>query len=288
VLLAQQNPINWTTWSINPGGADDAMVSNAHAYSGTNSVVIISNDDLVKTFGSLTTGKWIISFQVYIPTGKAGYFNTLSGFTPNPFEWAMECYFDQGGGGRIFGGSSTAVPFTYPIDSWFLVEVIVDLNMDMAQFYLGGVMLHSWQWTLGASGGGSQLRLDANDMFGATANDEMYVDDYHIRPYVVTGIGDQLVEVPTEFALSQNYPNPFNPTTTIKYALKENAQVTLKIYNMLGQEVRTLINARQEAGYKQVVWDGLNNFGSPVASGVYIYQIHAGSFVKAHKMILMK
>jgi flagellar hook assembly protein FlgD len=64
--------------------------------------------------------------------------------------------------------------------------------------------------------------------------------------------------------------------------------VTLKIYNMLGQEVRTLINARQEAGYKQVVWDGMNNFGAPVASGVYIYQIQAGSFVQAHKMILMK
>ena len=288
IKLAQQNPVNWTTWSNAPGGPEDAFVSNAHAYSGANSVVISFNNDLVKTLGSLNTGKWHISFQVYIPTGKAGYFNTLSGFTPNPYEWGMECYFDQPGTGRLFGGSSTAVPFNYPHDAWFLVELIVDLNLDIAQFYVNGLMIHSWQWTLGASGGGSVLRLDANDFFGATSNDEMYIDDYHIRPYVMTGVSQPVVEIPTEFALSQNYPNPFNPTTTIKYALKENVQVTLKVYNMLGQEVRTLVNGWQEAGYKQVVWDGLNNNGSPVASGIYIYQIQAGSFMQARKMILMK
>ena len=64
--------------------------------------------------------------------------------------------------------------------------------------------------------------------------------------------------------------------------------MTLKIYNILGQEVRTLVNTRQEAGYKSIVWDGLNNYGARVASGVYIYRIEAGDFVKAKKMILMK
>jgi hypothetical protein len=116
--------------------------------------------------------------------------------------------------------------------------------------------------------------------------------DFHMRAVigdtVATGIVNGLDQIPKEFALHQNYPNPFNPTTTIKYNLKENVDVKLTIYNVLGQEVRTLINRQQEAGYKTVVWDGLNNYGSRAASGVYIYRIEAGDFVQARKMILMK
>ena len=104
----------------------------------------------------------------------------------------------------------------------------------------------------------------------------------------ITGIGDGGVQVPKEFALYQNYPNPFNPTTTIRYDVKQSTEVKLVIYNMLGQEVRTLVNNRQDAGYKTVVWDGLNNRGSRVASGIYIYRLQAGDFVQARKMILMK
>jgi len=290
VQLALQNPTSWTTWSGLPGSGEDAFVSDAHAYSGSNSVVVAQNNDLVKTFGELTSGEYKISFQVYIPTGKAGYFNTLAGFTPNPFNWGMEAYFDAGGGGRLFGGSATAVNFSYATDTWQEVEVIVDLDNDMAQFRFDGNIIHTWQWTLGASGGTSPLQLDANDFFGSTADDEMYFDDYFVRAdtTVITGIGDGGVQVPKEFALYQNYPNPFNPTTTIKYDVKQSTEVKLVIYNMLGQEVRTLVNNRQDAGYKTVVWDGLNNRGSRVASGIYIYRLQAGDFVQARKMILMK
>ena len=290
VQLALQNPTSWTTWSGLPGSGEDAYVSDAHSYSGSNSVVVAQNNDLVKTFGGLTSGEYKISFQVYIPTGKAGYFNTLAGFAPNPNNWGMEAYFDAGGGGRLFGGSATAVNFSYANDTWQLVEVIVDLDNDMAQFRFDGTIIHTWQWTLGASGGTSPLQLDANDFFGATANDEMYFDDYYVRAdtTVITGIGDGGVQVPKEFALYQNYPNPFNPTTTIRYDVKQATEVKLVIYNMLGQEVRTLVNNRQDAGYKTVVWDGLNNRGSRVASGIYIYRLQAGDFVQARKMILMK
>ncbi len=103
----------------------------------------------------------------------------------------------------------------------------------------------------------------------------------------VVGIKD-VTEIPKSFSLYQNYPNPFNPTTTIKYDLKENAKVTLKIYNSLGQEVRTLVNATQNAGTYSLNWDGKNNAGVQVSSGVYIYRIQAGNFVKSHKMMLLK
>jgi hypothetical protein len=99
-------------------------------------------------------------------------------------------------------------------------------------------------------------------------------------------------ELPKEFALHQNYPNPFNPTTSITYELPKSASVTLKIYNLLGAEVRTLVTETQGAGYYQVVWDGRNNAGSSVASGIYTYRLTANSdtksFVQTHKMILMK
>ena len=95
-------------------------------------------------------------------------------------------------------------------------------------------------------------------------------------------------ELPNKYALDQNYPNPFNPSTIIQYALPKSSHVTLKIYNMLGQEVKTLLNVNQNAGAKQVQWNGDNNYGSKVASGIYIYMIKADNFYQAKKMILMK
>lgn len=177
--LACQNPTVWTTWSNLPCDAtEDAYISSNHAYSGSNSVVIVQNNDLVKPLGNPTSGKWYMSFNFYIPTGKAGYFNMLSGFTPDPYEWGLECYLDAGGVGRFFGGSATAITFNWTENTWHFVQVVVDLDLDQAQFFYEGNMVHSWQWTLGANGGGSALKIAGTDHFGATANDEMYMDDY--------------------------------------------------------------------------------------------------------------
>jgi hypothetical protein len=104
-------------------------------------------------------------------------------------------------------------------------------------------------------------------------------------------LADQLhliTVVPNEFGLSQNYPNPFNPTTTIKYALPTDSHVSLKIYNMLGQLVITLVNEEQTPGYREVVWDGRNKAGAMVTSGMYIYRIVAGNFIKTQKMTFVK
>ncbi len=95
--------------------------------------------------------------------------------------------------------------------------------------------------------------------------------------------------IPDQFELSQNYPNPFNPTTTIKYQISQDTRVTLTVYDMLGQVVKTLVNGtQQQAGYYDATWDGLNNFGQQVSSGIYIYRLEAGPFVKTLKMNLLK
>jgi hypothetical protein len=93
---------------------------------------------------------------------------------------------------------------------------------------------------------------------------------------------------PTEFSLSQNYPNPFNPETTIEYTLPKPGFVKLLIYDMLGKEVRTLVNEFQQSGAKSVVWDGKDNQGHLVPSGLYIYRIVADGFIQSAKSVLLK
>jgi hypothetical protein len=96
------------------------------------------------------------------------------------------------------------------------------------------------------------------------------------------------ISIPMEFALHQNYPNPFNPITSIKFDLPNAGNVKLVIYDMMGREVRTLLNNKINAGFQSVKWDATNDFGKPVSAGVYIYQIQADGFIQSKKMILLK
>ena len=96
------------------------------------------------------------------------------------------------------------------------------------------------------------------------------------------------IELPQQYTLDQNYPNPFNPTTEIRFALPQPERVTLRIYNVTGQLVKTLASGSMDAGYYSFRWDGTNDGGVKVASGMYIYRIAAGSFIQTKKMILMK
>jgi hypothetical protein len=99
----------------------------------------------------------------------------------------------------------------------------------------------------------------------------------------ITSIDNRQDKLPTTFILSQNYPNPFNPITQINFSIPERSDVTLKVYDVLGKEVATLVNEEKEPGYYTVDFNGNN-----LASGMYIYRITAGSFVETRKMILMK
>jgi len=104
----------------------------------------------------------------------------------------------------------------------------------------------------------------------------------------LTGVENNDGKIPTEFSIDQNYPNPFNPTTTIKYSIPEVSFVNIKIYDMLGREVKTLVSSQQKAGSYDIRWNGENNYGSKVASGTYIYRVTAGDYSKALKLMLLK
>jgi hypothetical protein len=112
------------------------------------------------------------------------------------------------------------------------------------------------------------------------------------KVYVKTSSGvenstDEMSVIPG-YSLSQNYPNPFNPTTHIEFNLVRTCQVKLEIYNILGNKVNTLVNERLEAGHKSIIWDGKDDQGKDVASGIYFYKLKAGDYAEAKKMILLK
>ena len=95
-------------------------------------------------------------------------------------------------------------------------------------------------------------------------------------------------QIPVEFTLEQNYPNPFNPNTVIRYSIVSPSLVSLKIFDILGREVKTLVNKEQVNGVYEVNWNGDDELGNKVSTGVYFYRIDAGDFVQTKKMMLIK
>ena len=105
----------------------------------------------------------------------------------------------------------------------------------------------------------------------------------------LTEINDTANQQPVQtFQLLNNYPNPFNPTTTIEYQIPENSTVTVSVFDINGKLVKNLVKAEQNAGLHQIAWDGTNQNGIKVASGIYIYLVKAGNLSSSKTMILLK
>ena len=103
----------------------------------------------------------------------------------------------------------------------------------------------------------------------------------------LTDIASEQQVIPLNFILEQNYPNPFNPMTTISFSIPKDNFVTIKIYDMLGREVITLVNDYRSAGAHTLSWYGEDSAGQKLASGTYIYRITTAGFVTAKKMVLL-
>ena len=140
------------------------------------------------------------------------------------------------------------------------------------------------------------LTLDASAISTGNYNADIYImsndpdEGTVIIPLSLSvGLGshDEAL-LPKEFALHQNYPNPFNPRTSVRYDLPDNENVTIIIYDMLGRQVKQLVDSYQEAGFKSIIWNATNDFGKPAAAGVYLYKIQAGDFIQTKKMVLLK
>ncbi|MCB9088176.1 MAG: S8 family serine peptidase [Calditrichae bacterium] len=208
---------------------------------------------------------------------------------------------------------------TLEVDFWFRMVSMESGEDFWVQFYNGSAWQTVAAFARGATYGGVTLNNNvfyhvtitlSNTQYNFPTNaklrfmcdasnnsDDVYIDEIEFRGLSSGAAGSQIQPItlnalnsnqPEVFELAQNYPNPFNPTTTIQYSLPEATQVRLDIYNMTGQKVRTLVSGGMEAGQHSVQWDGTNEFGEKVTSGMYIYRIVAGDFVQTRKMVLLK
>lgn len=132
----------------------------------------------------------------------------------------------------------------------------------------------------------------AIDEFGEVIGYMVGYDKYELVGYGSTEVGDENSDniISVDFSLGQNYPNPFNPNTVIRFSLSvaSPTNTTLRIYNVLGQEMRSLMNEQKGAGSYEVIWDGKDDKGKEVASGIYFYQLKVGKFTQSKKMLLLK
>jgi hypothetical protein len=379
--LVCQNPIDWTTWNNCPCcPPEDPYISSNYSYSSSHSVVIVYSNDLIKPLGDYTTyGVVNIGFYFYIPSNRTGYFALLSKFTPDPYEWGAECYFDLGENGRLVIGSSEIINFNYQYDEWQFVKIDVFLNSDLAQLSINHLPIHLWQWS---QNGTISNQLAVQNFWGEGILNEMYIDNYtvndnllsdppntpsnlfaqqifnpetqvqldwqdnslneyafkiirknglsnstnsyfiidtvysNITQYIdsnvtvdstytygiiafniygnsdtsnfatitvdpVTNLNEQ--NNLTSYSLDQNYPNPFNPVTSIQYVVSSRQFVTLKVFDVLGNEVATLVKEEKPTGEYEIEFDAQG-----LTSGVYFYQLKAGSFIQTKKMVLLR
>jgi len=133
-------------------------------------------------------------------------------------------------------------------------------------------------------GGGNYPATWTFDMDTYTENPPLVVE----TPPFVVGIGDEAEQFPASFSLEQNYPNPFNPETTIDFSVSRNADVSVTVFNMLGQKVRSLFNGQVAPGTHNVKWDATNDLGQSVTSGIYFYTLTVANQTQTRKMVLMR
>jgi hypothetical protein len=188
----------WTTWSNAPGGNEDGVIDEMPAGNKCLKLAAVSasnsNDQVLRlgnkngsTWDPKTSGAWELTFKIYIPATKDGYFNIKSVFPSDVSEtWAMQIYFatDEGdpyipGVGKIYGGSSDGVNFNFSHDTWIPIKVFIDLDDDVAEFYVNNNMVHTYQYSLGSFGQSNNRTIAAMNIFppSGTNRSTFYIDD---------------------------------------------------------------------------------------------------------------
>ena len=184
------------------------------------------------------------------------------------------------------GSSSQKASWSSTISTatWYAVTVKV-FSTGVVSVAVGGTTLGSYTFSsvktgpVGVGYNNSNSDFDNFCVSSAVASSDDWVE---------MGEGQTEASLPTTFTLNQNHPNPFNPSTVISYSLTTSADVELVVINVLGQQIRTLVNQYQSAGDHSVVWDGRDQGGNQVASGIYFYRMTSAGSVDTKKMLLMK
>jgi sugar lactone lactonase YvrE len=309
------NPIAITTPGLSIGKYSGNGVGNA-------ATLMATGQDVYQSFPSINQGSVYFSMMLRVDTAGTGdYFAALSPTSSQTNYYARLHVKNSGAGytvginksNEVTGGAqygTTVLTFktTYlVVVKYTFVGTAVDTTNDPISVYVFSSTIPTTE--PGTPEINAYVASSKNDAVnlgyvtlrqgttGAAAG--LVIDGFRIGTSwttgVPTGVVEQKADIPQTFALQNNYPNPFNPSTTISYALPQASRVHVKIYSVLGQEVRTLVNTEQNANYYIVTWNGRDNYGNSVSSGVYFIRmvaepVNSGGqpFVQVKKMNLMK
>jgi hypothetical protein len=287
---------NWIAWG--EGGVDDAEDADViwHEYGHAIMYNIITNwgggecGALGEGFGDYWAGSYSHSLNQWT-TSDYQYNWVFNWDGHNPF-WLGRALNDS----RTYPFGGLEIHTAGQIWSAALMGIWNDLGREITDRLVIKSFYYLDSGTTGADAAQAILQADRDLYSGAHLQTLVYwlgTVKHFINP-TVSEVGTTNGAIPTEYTLNQNYPNPFNPTTAIAYTLPTSSTVTVKVYNSLGQEIVTLLDQDQSAGYHKVEWDGRSNNGSNISSGVYFYRLEARSvaaatgFVQMKKMVLLK
>ena len=295
----------------------------AHSRAGTNPVTVVSpgltfpghpgsgigyaagidntGEDVHKLFTTVTSGAVYTSFMVKVSSiDTAGYFlhYSTNGHTTNyrGRVWANASVLTLAFGLSFGSGGEVFTPFDYLLDETYLLIVkyeIVVANDDSVSIYIFDAsapppISEPGTPTLGpfSAGSSSEISPGSINLRQFLATQRIIVDGIIVSKVwsdVVTDVINAEIINPEEFKLSQNYPNPFNPLTKIRYAVPRSSMIEIILFDVLGNEIQTLVNEEKPIGNYEVEFNAKS-----LPSGIYFYRLQAGEFVETKKMVLMK
>ncbi len=256
---------NLNVSNISPN--ETSTLPTASLSDGVYSWFVIVHDGALNSTQSTST--WLLRIDTTPPVSKIT--NLTSGMSVSGDTLVIEVTANDGiGASAGCGVDSVYISFNGG-NSWFpAIKAGTDFNT------------WKYNWT-GYTNQNYTIKSKAIDLLG---NKEIPGEGVAIVVTEVTSKADN--QIPKQFAVSQNYPNPFNPETMINFEIPKSCQVVIKIYNTVGQEVKTLVNEKRDAGFYQISWDGIDNLGNKVGSGIYLYQLKAEEFIASKKMVMIQ
>jgi hypothetical protein len=183
--IGEENPDWWTTWSGATGGTEDAMIVEDFAHSGDKSILIdesathTGQTDLLWLLGDKISGAYEANWYMYIPTGQTGYYNFQHFETPGT-EWAIQVHFLIDGTGNLFAGAADPYIFSFDHDTWIHLRHVINIDEDVAELWIDGVLFHTWQWSIQSFGDPGTNQLGGVDFFAGANSPDVdfyYVDD---------------------------------------------------------------------------------------------------------------
>ncbi|MCG3120909.1 MAG: hypothetical protein ALAOOOJD_03804 [bacterium] len=262
-------PEGWFFWkgnlSLGTNGKGVVSISRDFAHTGDHSLLIsddATNPDEVVLIGDRNPVKGNRVYQV------SAWVKTV-GVNPNvPFDVEKGIFFtvtyhkDEAGWAEVKGEDFFVIDQSVADKDWTLYKFLVTTPAEANRLSIRGRLQHQ-------------------------ATGKTYWDDFAVVEGNITRVQDNK-GLPLTFALDQNYPNPFNPETRITYSLPKNAHVKIEIFNALGQKVRTLVEVDKAAGSYEILWDGRNDLGQTVGSGIYFYQLRTPEAKLTRRMLLVR